>query len=598
MWLLPLSCLLWTRAAATEIQRPNIVFIVADDLGWDDVSYHGSDEIMTPNIDTLAYQGVILDQYYTDSEGSASRSALFTGKYPMRMGLQGVSIRASEDRGIPVSELLLPVRLRELGYKTHLVGKWGVGKSRAHYLPTNRGFDSFYGFTGDSVDYLTYNTVEELNGTSFYGLDFFENLDAVEDKSGYLTDIITDKAVDVIRNHNTSVPLYLHLSHATPHIGGGLVTLQPPLDSVEANKHIVHSARRLYAGLVTTLDNSVGNIIAVLAERDILQNTIIVFVSDNGAPTLGAKKNFGSNYPLRGTKGSPWEGGVRSIGLVWHAAIMPRIHHGLIHATDWLPTLVSAAGGRVNNNIDGINQWSVLINNLIPKRRNALITIDDLNGWAAFREGDFKIIIGDVNPDLSRHYGNEFKRGRSMKESLIFYDDILLASEAARVFKEILQLPLDVISISDRRADLNLTLYNQNSKEKAFCLPTKAKGCLFNISSDPTESNDLWTMFPDVVRRMSLRLRTLWTELKARRQPQSDPRADPSLRNYTWYEWIKNEELNLESPPLPVFPMYASLGEMQYLVDLNFNLLTDKLNVYIGNVKETISQSVSKLFYN
>ncbi|CAG9795258.1 unnamed protein product [Diatraea saccharalis] len=497
-------------ASAIETRKPNIVFIVADDLGWDDVSFHGSDQILTPNIDVLAYQGVVLNQYYTDSEGTASRSALFTGKYPSRIGMQGVSIKASEDRGISISERLLPAHLRELGYKTHLIGKWGVGKSRACYLPTNRGFDSSYGFSSDAVDYLTYNTIEELNDTSFFGLDLFDNLDVVDDKSGHLTDIITNKAIDIIRNHDTKEPLYLHVSHAAPHIGGALVTLQPPLESVEANKHISHSARRLYAGLVTSLDNSVGHIIATLAERDILQNTIVVFVSDNGAPAVGAAKNFGSNFPFRGTKGSPWEGGVRTIGLVWYATMALRIHNSIFHVTDWLPTLVTAAGGNINHKIDGINQWAVLMNNETPQRNEALITIDDLNGWAAFRE---------------------------------------------------------------------------------------AKGCLYEISVDPTEINDLWYTLPDVVRRMSLRLRSFWTESKARRRPQSDPRADPSLRNYVWFPWVNDEQSNLEPPPVPMFPLQVSLGEMQYLVDLNFNLLKDKLNTYIGNVKESITESVGKLFY-
>ncbi|XP_059046112.1 arylsulfatase B-like [Achroia grisella] len=584
---------LLSLVSSEEPLQPNIVFIVADDLGWDDVSFHGSDEILTPNIDVLAYEGVILNQYYTDTEGTASRSALFTGKYAMRLGTQGISLSAAEDRGIPISEALLPSYLGKLGYSTHLVGKWNVGKSREHYLPTSRGFDSFYGFVGRSVDYYTYNLVENCNGSDFFGLNLFNNSDPVFDQTGHLTEILTDQALRIIRGHNVSVPLYLHISHAAPHVGGGLVNLQPPLDSIEANAHIAYSARRLYAGLVTSLDKSIGHIVSALAERDILDNTILIFVSDNGAASTGSSQNFGSNLPFRGTKGTPWDGAARAIALLWHSSLSPKIHDGLFHVTDWLPTLVNAAGGNISEQIDGINQWDTINHDEKSKRLDILITIDDLNGWAAFRQGDFKIIVGDVNQNFSVFYSKELKVLRTPIPS---YEGMLLECDTNRIFREMLDLVMDVDLAFSKRKELIVTNIHENEMDVNLCVPTKAKGCLFNITADPSETNDLWNSLPELVRHMTLRLRILWMEMIPRRQPESDSRANPSNRNYIWYPWVENNEVILEPPKTPAFPLQVSVNELEYLVDLNMNTFKENLNQYIKNMSKSFIRSVTSLF--
>ncbi|KAJ2952212.1 hypothetical protein O0L34_g4490 [Tuta absoluta] len=583
-------------ATQNEIEQPNIVFIVADDLGWNDVSFHGSDQIMTPNIDVLAYQGIILQQYYTDTLGTPSRSALFTGKYPLRLGTQSASIKASEDRGIPVSVKLLPSYLKELGYQTHLIGKWHVGKSREHYMPTYRGFDTFYGFLGGAVDYLTYNLIEEHNDTSFFGLDFFENTMPVEDLSGHLTDILTDRAVQVIRDYNGSAPLYLHLSHAAPHTGGALVNLQTPAENIAANEHIAHSARRNYAGLVTSLDKSVGSIVAALAEKDILQNTLIVFVSDNGAPTVGAEQNFGSNLPLRGMKNSPWEGGARSIALLWNPSLSPGIWHGLFHVTDWLPTIVAAAGGSWIPNIDGVNQWNVLTNGGQPIRNELLVTIDDIGGWAAFREGDLKIIVGELSKDTCRYQGMELK---ALKSDVPLYEQALLESETYLVFRETLDVDLDLDSAFAKRNRSSLVSRNiqDPTQDAVSCNPTRAKGCLYNITADPLEAHDIWDLYPDIVKRLSLRLRSLWSELKPRWSPLLDMRANPASHNYTWTPWVPNDEIPLKPPTtVPVFPLHVSMGDLQYLVELNLNKFRQKMFDSIKNMGSSFVQSIGGLF--
>ncbi|KAF9405502.1 hypothetical protein HW555_013793 [Spodoptera exigua] len=501
-----------------SLPKPNIVFIVADDLGWSDVSFHGSDQIMTPNIDMLAYQGIIIPQYYTDTRGTPARSALFTGKYPLRMGTQGISIASAEDRGLPTTEVLLPQYLQELGYATHLIGKWGLGKSREHYLPTNRGFDTFYGFSGSSVDYYTYNHVETWNETVFYGLDFFNNLEPVEDQRGHLTEVLTDRAVKLIRNHDTSVPLYLHMSHAAPHVGGGFVNLQTPEDLIAANDHIAHSPRRLYAGLVTGLDRSIGHVISALAERELLNNTIVVLISDNGAASTGLNRNFGSNLPLRAQK---------------------------------------ARLGKV-------------------------------------REGNYKIIIGKVEPQQSNYYGMELKKSRIPG---FLYENVLLSSDTARVFRETLFINIDLEMAATKRNYSDLYRHINNTDAERLCIPTNAKGCLFDLSVDPAESKDLWDTHPQFVQHMVLRLRAYWAAINPRQEPTLDPRANPALHDFIWLPWLDNLE-NVSKPLLaiPNFPLQVSVGELQYLVDFNLNAFKESLTSYVKSSADSFIQNIAKLF--
>lgn len=228
--------------------------------------------------------------------------------------------------------------------------------------------------------------------------------------------------------------------------------------------------------MVTGLDNSVGCIVAALSEREMLQNTIIVIVSDNGALTVGALQNFGSNFPLRGVKGTPWEGALRSPALVFHPKLSSRIWQGLFHVTDWLPTLVSAAGGSINENIDGVDQWSAIKNGEKPKRKYALLALDNLNGWIAFRDGDLKIILGEVDPETSGYYGKELE---ALRKEPPLYENLLLNSEVSQILKVKFGLSLNADSIAAKRRLLNLSL-SHTLRNKDICIPTKGKLCSAN----------------------------------------------------------------------------------------------------------------------
>lgn len=214
-----------------------------------------------------------------------------------------------------------------------------------------------------------------------------------------------------------------------------------------------------------------GNIVAALAEKGILKNTLIVFVSDNGAPAKGISQNFGSNLPLRGMKNTPWEGGARSIAFLWHPSLEPEIRHALFHVIDWLPTIIAATGGNVENKIDGINQWEA-IKQRHPKRNDALITIDDQNRWAALREGDFKIIVGDVKKDISGYLGMDFQ---ALRREPPIYEKMLLECETYNVLRETLNITLNVDEAITKRNESNLLNYKTNETTLEPCIPTLGK---------------------------------------------------------------------------------------------------------------------------
>ncbi|XP_059046071.1 arylsulfatase B-like [Achroia grisella] len=516
----------------------NVVFIMVDDMGWNDVSFHGSDQILTPNIDTLAYHGVILQQYYSEAICTPARTALLTGKYPMRLGMHGTPLFNSEDRGIPLTERLLPSYLKELGYSTHLVGKWHVGMSRKEYYPTSRGYDSHYGMRGGFIDYYTYNKVEMWpDGRTLFGLDLYDNDIPQDEEDRYIVDALTDRAVKIIKGHNSSVPLFLHVTHNAPHAGNTGGSLQPPLYTKVKHRHIANSNRRLYAEVVTHIDRSVGRIVRALAEKHILDDTIIIFASDNGSPTVGINNNWGVNLPFRGLKETPWEGAVRVPAFVWHSSFRPRVWEGLMHITDWLPTLIAAAGGRLTTEIDGINQWDSIIQDGDSKRTEVLITVEDsdTNTYAAYRAGDYKIVVGNVTGLSNDYYGADLMIN---KEKTPEYFPSLRSCEIARIF-EYMGLYLDIEEVKALRYAATIK-QGEPIRDSRPCLPTPTRGCLFNVRQDPSESRDLWQRANTIAVLLTSRLRGLWAMQRRRGPLDIQIQADPANFEYRWTAWLSD----------------------------------------------------------
>lgn len=235
-------------------ENPNIVIIMADDLGFNDVSFHGSSEIPTPNIDALAYNGVILNRFYTPPLCTPSRASVMTGKYPVKLGMDHWVIISDEPWGLGLREQLMPEYFQENGYKTSLIGKWHLGFYQRQYTPTMRGFDTHFGYWGPYIDYYDYS-LRMLDKNYTTGYDMRRNLRVADDinPKPYVTDLFTNEAVKVIANHDEETPLFLVINHLAPHAGNEDDPMQAPQDEIDKFQNIPDLRRRTLAGKFETV---------------------------------------------------------------------------------------------------------------------------------------------------------------------------------------------------------------------------------------------------------------------------------------------------------------------------------------------------------
>eukprot|EP00058_Branchiostoma_floridae_P007203 XP_002592691.1 hypothetical protein BRAFLDRAFT_57230 [Branchiostoma floridae] len=371
--------------------------------GWNDVSFHGSDQIPTPNLDSLAYSGVILGNYYVSPICTPTRSAIMTGRHPIHTGLQHGVISGATPFGLPLNETILPQYLKPLGYATHIVGKWHLGHHAWEFTPTFRGFDSYFGYLTGKDNYYDHtddesNSPEELG---YKGLDLRNGTEPVWTENGtYSTELFATEAERIITSHDTSKPLFLYLPHQAVHSGNPDNPLQAPQKYIDKFPHIQHPGRRTFAAMVSALDDAVGNVTKALSARGMLENSVIIFTTDNGGPAAGFDQNYASNWPLRGVKNTLWEGGVHGTGFVHSPLIKQpkRTTHELLHVCDLLPTIYELAGGDSTElkNLDGTNVWETISRGVQSPRVEVLHNIDPKRKTAALRYGDYKIILGEA----------------------------------------------------------------------------------------------------------------------------------------------------------------------------------------------------------
>ncbi len=357
-------------------EKPHIVILLADDLGWGDVGFHGS-RIPTPALDSLARQGTELTQFYVYPACSPTRAALMTGRYPMRYGLQHGVVRPWADYGLPLEERLLPEMLKEAGYRTHMVGKWHLGQIQPEYLPTRRGFDHHYGHYLGMIDYFTHRREG--------GLDWHRD-EEPDMGSGYTTDLIGDEAVRVIEDHEQGRSLFLYVPFNAPHL-----PLQAPPEWIDRFSDIEDEKKRVYHAMVASLDHQIGRIEKALKERGIWEETLLLFTSDNGGVPRAGSEMGG----LRGQKGTLYEGGIRvPTLLVWPGTLGEGMKNdGLFHVTDILPTLSQIVEGQVEGGLplDGMDQSESLIRLGPSPRRKILHNINSTRG--ALRSGEWKLVV-------------------------------------------------------------------------------------------------------------------------------------------------------------------------------------------------------------
>lgn len=351
---------------------PNLVVIFADDLGWNDVGYHGS-EIATPRIDALARQGVELDRYYAFPLCSPTRAAFLTGRSPIRLGVDGP---IEVDGRLDLDEHLLPETLRAAGYQTFLAGKWHLGMDVVAAHPHRRGFDRAYGHLGPSVDYYTHVWAG--------GLDWHRDGEALRE-DGYSTDLIPAEAVRMIAGRDPERPMFLYVAFNAPH-----TPLQAPDEYLRRYAAIEDPGRRTYAAMVAALDAGVGTVVDALDDAGIADDTLLVWASDNG----GGRNASGSNVPLQGAKGGAFEGGVRVPALIrWPGVLPAGAKFGrMLTATDWFPTLASALGVEARNRepFDGVDMWPALKDGAPVARGETILGAN--RNYAIFRDG-WKLVL-------------------------------------------------------------------------------------------------------------------------------------------------------------------------------------------------------------
>ena len=285
---------IFTLDARAEISRPNVVFILADDLGFGDLGSYGARDIRTPHLDRLAREGVRLTNYYSaGAVCTPTRVAFLTGRYQQRVGMEWANYPIGAP-GLPASETSLATMLKGNGYRTAIFGKWHVGGTN-EFGPNAHGFDKFFGFLGPNIDFYTHREVVPHFGVP----DLFEDTEPVT-REGYMTDLITERSVSFIKQQDAT-PFFLYVSYNAPHW-----PFQPPDRRWEARpENRLEGTRKDYAGMVESLDTGVGRILKTLADRGLTENTLVIFSSDNGGERLSR------NTPFFHHKATLWEGGIR-----------------------------------------------------------------------------------------------------------------------------------------------------------------------------------------------------------------------------------------------------------------------------------------------
>ncbi len=382
---------------ASAARKPNVLVIVADDLGYADVGFQGlSKDVKTPHLDSLAAGGVrFTNSYVSGSLCSPTRAALLTGRYQQRFGFEyndGPQVR--DLFGLPVDQVTLPQVLKDAGYATGMAGKWHLGHGLEKH-PTRRGFDTFLGFIGGAH---AYNRVGMGPNAVQHGT---EPVAQVE----YLTDAFTREAVEFLDRQATArKPFFFYLAYNAVH-----TPMQAPPRYLERFADVADPKRRSLLAMLSALDDGVGRVVGKLREHRLEENTLIFFLSDNGAPTQG---NGSLNTPLRGVKNTLWEGGVRVSTLVQWKGTLPagKVYEDPVIQLDLMPTVLTAAGAPAPKNVklDGVDLVPFLTGRKKGAPHDALYWRYD-EQWA-IRGGDHKLVRADTTRppmlfDLSKDPG-------------------------------------------------------------------------------------------------------------------------------------------------------------------------------------------------
>ena len=387
LWVIGALASAWLPGTSpgAEARRPNVVLLVADDLGYADLGFQGGKDIPTPNLDALAAGGVrCTNGYVSGPYCSPTRAGLLTGRYQQRFGHEFNPAEAGVNEiGLPLSQTTLADRLKSAGYATGLVGKWHLGAA-PKFHPQKRGFDEFFGFLGGAHTYFVDRSTDVFRGT-----------EPVKE-SAYLTDAIGREAVSFIERHKGG-PFFLEVAFNAVHT---------PMNATDARlarfASIPDKTRRTYAAMLSALDEAAGAVLRKVREAGLEDDTLVVFISDNGGPTmLGTTINGSRNDPLRGSKRTTLEGGIRvPFVLSWKGKLPAgKVYDKPVIQLDILPTALAAAGvaAKPEWGLDGVDLLPHLAGRDGASPHDTLYW--RLGGQAAVRRGDWKLVRYDSTLD-------------------------------------------------------------------------------------------------------------------------------------------------------------------------------------------------------
>ncbi|KAE9548542.1 hypothetical protein FO519_008245 [Halicephalobus sp. NKZ332] len=382
------------KIKSAVIKRPNILLILADDLGYADLDWKDK-SLFTPNLRKYAFSEgtAYLSNSYVNHLCTPTRSSLMTGYYPFRTGTQKGVFLQQERSGVPLDFPFLPQNLKKAGYKNYLVGKWHLGYCKKEFLPTSRGFDYFYGYYNAQEGYFNHSlsfwdsNLKKMVG----GLDLFREAGgkAVPDrtKNGvYSTHLFTSEVTRLLSKHNRKEPFFMFLSHQSVH-----APLQvPPQYKRFCNPFLMNRIRQIYCGMLASMDESFGQVMKFLHTSGLYNDTIVIFSSDNGGdPKAGA-----SNLPLRGQKSTVWEGGTKTTTFIHAPKYISKSgeRKDLFHVVDWHSTILGMAQIPLPKYGDGINQWQMISTGVPGKLRRSEFVYNINPPLSAIRHGDYKLL--------------------------------------------------------------------------------------------------------------------------------------------------------------------------------------------------------------
>ena len=393
--LLQCSCREAPKAPTLE-NPPNIVVILTDDQGYQDLASYGAPDILTPNLDNLAAEGTRLTDFYaSQAVCSASRAGLLTGAYPNRLGISG-AFMPNSDKGLNPEEITIAEMLKARDYSTAVYGKWHLG-DHPDFLPTRQGFDEFFGIPY-SNDMWPHHP-QQGSVFNFDALPLYQQetvIDTLNDQT-MLTTQITEKSIDFI-NRNKDNPFFLYIAHPQPHV---------PL--FVSDKFKGRSERGLYGDVIMEIDWSVGQVINALKENGLEKNTLVIFTSDNG-PWLSYGEHSGSALPLREGKGTTLEGGQRVPCIMWYPGKIPagkKLNSPMMNI-DLLPTIAEIAGTALpENKIDGVSHWALIRGKSQENPKDTYFYYYRVNELHSVRHKDWKMYYPHTYRSLNGRKGGE-----------------------------------------------------------------------------------------------------------------------------------------------------------------------------------------------